>query len=105
MYLFYGMMKLPENGAIYIYKGIMARRRATKRKKRKKKWIKGAIRRPGALRAKAKRAGALGPDGKIKMSWLRAKAKGKDQTAKQARLAITMRSFKKKKKRKSGRKR
>jgi len=67
-------------------------------KRKKKKWIKGAIKRPGALRAKAKRAGALGPDGKIKMSWLRAKAKGKGRTAKQARLAITMRGFKKKKK-------
>jgi len=79
----------------------MARRKSTRRKPAKKKWIKGAIKRPGALRAKAKRAGALGPDGKIKMSWLRAKAKGKDRTAKQARLAITMRGFKRKKKRKS----
>lgn len=62
-----------------------------------KKWIKGAIKRPGALRAKAKRAGALTANGTIKRSWLEAKAKGNDQTARQARLALTMRGFKKKK--------
>lgn len=62
----------------------------------KKKWIKGAIKRPGALRAKAKRAGALTAQGTIKKSWLRAKAKGKDRTARQARLALTMRGFRKK---------
>lgn len=62
---------------------------------KKKRWIQGAIKRPGALRAKAKRAGALGSDGTIRVSWLRQKAKGNDQTAKQARLALTMRKMKK----------
>ncbi len=65
----------------------------------KKKWIKKAIKRPGALTAKAKRAGGLTQAGTIKVSWLRAKAKGKDQTARQARLALTMRKMKKGKRR------
>ena len=34
----------------------------------KKNWIKGAIKRPGALKAAAKRAGALNKDGTIKVS-------------------------------------
>ena len=86
----------------------MAKRRARSRKptkKKPKKWIKGAIKRPGALKAKAKRAGALDASGKIKMTWLRSKAKGNSRTAKQARLAITMRGFKGPKKKKSTKKR
>jgi len=78
----------------------VAKRRARSRKptkKKPKKWIKGAIKRPGALKAKAKRAGALTASGSIKLSWLRSKAKGNSRTAKQARLAITMRGFRKKK--------
>jgi len=54
----------------------------------KKKWIRKAIRRPGALRAAAKRAGAL--KNGISKSWLRAKAKAKGRIGKQARLAITL---------------
>jgi len=61
----------------------------------KKKWIKGAIKKPGSLKATAKRAGALKKDGSIKVSWLRQKAKGKDKTAKRARLALTLRKMKK----------
>lgn len=83
----------------------MAKRRARKPRKKKKKWIKGAIKRPGALKAKAKRAGALDASGKIRLSWLRSKAKGNSRTAKQARLAITMRGFKGSKKKKSTKKR
>ena len=45
--------------------------------KRSKNWIKGAIKKPGALRATAKRQGALKADGTIKKSWLKDKAKGK----------------------------
>lgn len=43
------------------------------------KWISKAIKSPGALRAAAKKAGALTKKGTIKRSWLRkaAKAKGK----------------------------
>lgn len=62
---------------------------------RKRKWIKGAIKRPGALRAAAKRAGALTPSGTIKLSWLRDQVKSSNpRRVKQARLALTMRGFK-----------
>ena len=54
------------------------------------KWIKGAIKKPGALKAKAKRAGALTSSGTIKKTWLREKARGGGRTAKQARLALTL---------------
>lgn len=50
-----------------------------------RKWIKKAIRRPGALRAKAKKAGAL-KDG-ISAKWLVKAAKKKGRTGRQARLA------------------
>ncbi len=59
----------------------------------KKGWIAGAIKRPGALRAKAKKAGAM-KGGKIKPSWLEDKSKGNSRTAKQARLAEMLRGFK-----------
>jgi len=66
--------------------------------KKKKKWIKGAIKRPGALRAKAKKAGAL-KDG-ISAKWLAKQAKKKGRTGKQARLAQTLKKLRKRKKRK-----
>jgi len=53
-----------------------------------KKWIKGAIKRPGALRRAARRAGAL--KNGISKTWLRAKAKAKGRIGRQARLAITL---------------
>ena len=57
-----------------------------------KNWIKGAVKRPGALRAKAKRAGKITAKGTIDMRWLRAQAKGGGTTlARQARLAQTLR--------------
>jgi len=73
---------------------------ATKKKpaSKKKNWIKGAIKKPGALRATAKRAGALKADGDIKKSWLREKAKGSGKTAERARLALTLGKMKKRKK-------
>lgn len=55
-----------------------------------KKWVQGAIKHPGALKAKAKKAGAVTPQGTIKKSWLNEKAKGSSTTAKQARLAKTL---------------
>lgn len=64
--------------------------------KRSKNWIKGAIKKPGALRDTAKRQGALKADGTIKKSWLKDKAKGKGITAQRARLAITLGKMKKK---------
>lgn len=54
----------------------------------KKKWIAGAIKRPGALRAAARRAGALRNG--ISKTWLRAKAKAPGRIGRQARLAITL---------------
>jgi|TARA_B100001175_G_C19474728_1_gene623665 hypothetical protein len=65
-------------------------------KKSGKNWIQKAIKKPGALRATAKRAGALKADGDIKKSWLREKAKGKGKTAQRARLALTLGKMKKK---------
>jgi len=53
--------------------------------KAKKKWIAGAIKRPGALRAKAKKAGAL-KDG-IAAAWLAKAAKKGGRTGRQARMA------------------
>jgi len=67
----------------------MAKRKARK----KKKWIAPAIKRPGALTAAAKRAGALTKRGTIKVAWLRQQAKKKGRRGKQARLALTMRKF------------
>jgi len=55
---------------------------------RKKLWIKTAIKRPGALRAAARRAGALRNG--ISKTWLRAKAKAPGRIGRQARLAITL---------------
>lgn len=69
--------------------------------KKKERWIQEAIKRPGALKAKAARAGALKKDGTIKESWLEEKAKGNDLTAKQARLALTLKDLSKRKKKKS----
>lgn len=61
-----------------------------------KNWIKDAIKKPGALRATAKRAGALKQDGTIKKSWLNEQAKkGNTKTAQRARLAITLSKMKK----------
>lgn len=53
-----------------------------------KKWIKGAIKRPGALRAAAKRAGAL--KNGISKAWLKAKTKAPGRLGRQARLAVTL---------------
>src|SRR3990170_6212526 len=66
-------------------------RRISTMAKRKKFWIAGAIKKPGALRAKAKAAGAL-KDG-ISPSYLAEKAKEAGTTGKQARLARTLKSF------------
>ena len=66
------------------------------RKGGSKNWIKGAIKKPGALRATAKRAGALKKDGTIKKSWLQQQAKkGNTKTAQRARLALTLGKMKK----------
>lgn len=53
----------------------------------KKKWIAGAIKRPGALTRKAKAAG-MSP-----MAYARKKKGAKGRTGKQARLALTLRKL------------
>lgn len=68
----------------------------------KDNWIKGAIKRPGALKAKAKSAGELQKDGDIKKSWIDKVAKNKGdkfskRTEKQAELAKTLSKMRKKK--------
>ena len=66
------------------------------RKGGSKNWIKDAIKKPGALKATAKRAGALKKDGTIKKSWLQQQAKkGNSKTAQRARLALTLGKMKK----------
>lgn len=63
---------------------------------KKKLDIKKAIKKPGSLRATAKRQGAIKSDGTIKVSWLREKAKqGNTKTAQRARFALTLRKMKK----------
>ncbi len=57
-----------------------------------KKWIAGAIQHPGALTRKAKAAG------QSPMEFAQAKKGAKGTTGKQARLAITLRKFSRKKK-------
>lgn len=67
-----------------------------KKRKKKKKWIKKAISRPGALR---KKLGAK--KGKpIPASKVRAAAKKKGRIGKQARLALTLKKLRKKKRKK-----
>lgn len=61
----------------------------------KKKWIKNAIKHPGALTKTAKKAGAVKKGGGIKGSWLKKEAKGKGTTAKRARLAQTLKKLRK----------
>ena len=65
---------------------------------KKKKWIKGAIKKPGSLKATAKRAGALKADGTIKKTWLNQQAKKNTKTGQRARLAITLSKMKKSRK-------
>ena len=52
-----------------------------------KRWIKKAIKRPGALRKKAKAAGMS------TMAYARSKRKAKGRTGRQARLALTLRKL------------
>lgn len=58
-------------------------------------WVKGAIKKPGALRATAKKAGAMTPEGTIEKSWLKKKAKSKGVTGQRARLAQTLSKMRK----------
>ena len=62
-------------------------------------WIQAAIKRPGALRAKARRAGAITKQGTIDVDWLEEQAKKGGTTGRQARLAMTLRKLNRGKKR------
>jgi len=64
--------------------------------KSKKNWIQGAVKNPGALKAKAKRAGKLRKNGTIDPSWLNQQAKKSGKTGQQARLAKTLKKMPKK---------
>lgn len=61
----------------------------------KKLWIKGAVKMPGALRATAKRAGALDKKGRIKLSWLQSKKGAPGKLGRRVRLALTLRKMRK----------
>lgn len=60
-----------------------------------KKWIQQAIKHPGALTAKAKKAGAVTRSGTISSTWLKQQAKKGGKTGQQARLAMTLRKLNK----------
>ncbi len=77
----------------------MVMRRRTIRfraKRRPVRFIAQAIKRPGALTAKAQRAGALTERGTIQESFLREQAKMPGRTGRQARFALLLRGFNKK---------
>lgn len=60
------------------------------------KWIQRAIKNPGALRAQAKREGAITKKGAISREWLEEKARqGSTTTARRARLALTLSKLRK----------
>lgn len=69
------------------------------KRRKKKKWIASAIKKPGALRAQAERAGAITHQGTISKTWLRQKAKAKGTTGRRARLALTLGKMRRKKRR------
>ena len=60
----------------------------------KEKWIKKAIRRPGALRKSA----GVAKGKKIPSGWLRRAAKAKGKLGQRARLALTLKKLSKRKK-------
>jgi hypothetical protein len=62
----------------------------------RKNWIAGATKNKGALRAKAKNAGAINLDGTISKSWIaKQKSSSNPTTRKQANLASTLGKMKK----------
>lgn len=58
-----------------------------------KDWIKGAIKKPGALKNTAKKDGAIGKNGDIKSGWLNKEAKKPGKTGARARLAKTLKKM------------
>ena len=64
--------------------------RDLKRQKMARRWIKGAIKRPGALTRKAKAAGMS------TTAYAKSKQHAKGRTGRQARLALTLRRLRRK---------
>lgn len=62
-------------------------------KRRKNRWIQGAIKRPGSFAAKAKRAGMS------TMEYARKKKNAPGRLGRQARLALTLSKFRRRRKR------
>lgn len=57
-------------------------------------WMKDAVKRPGALKAKAKKAGGINKEGKIKASFIDKETHSSNpRTKKQAVLAKTFAKF------------
>ena len=52
-------------------------------------WIRNAVEKPGSLRDRAKKEGAITENGTIDKKWLQEKAKGNDLWARRAKLALT----------------
>jgi len=75
----------------------MARRRKRTRRRRSGNWIAGAIKRPGAFKAKAKRAG-MSTSGYARKV-LRKGRRASTRTKRQARLARTLRRLPRRRKR------
>lgn len=63
------------------------------RKKSGGKWIQQAIKNPGALRAAARRAGAITRKGTISADWLQEQARKGGTVGRRARLALTLRKL------------
>jgi len=59
----------------------------------KKKWIQGAIKRPGALGKKAKALGCMNKDGTIDLACMARKAGDDPTTKRQIALAKTLRKL------------
>jgi len=67
------------------------------RRKSSGNWIQKAIKNPGALRAQAKREGALTKKGTIDPDWLAKKAKQGGTIGRRARLAQTLKRLSRRK--------
>ena len=64
-----------------------------KKPQRQQNWIRGAIRKPGALRRQAIHENAVTERETIRVAWLRKKGEEKGKTGQRARLALRLRRF------------
>lgn len=72
------------------------RKKGLKKKKKQKKWIQGAVKRPGQLH----RDLGVKKGKKIPVSKIRSAAKGNSKTAQRARFALNMRKINSRKRKK-----